>query len=185
MKSSDIRQRVDYKRTALYSQDLPESGDFGTELPYPVVLTNWNDPISGKQFVFSTFDGTDVNHWVAIGVNSSNGSLAAWQPDGSYKRVVLEDFSEPETSSFSQSGVMPVAGGSESVSHTIDPVNILSVSLMVEINTGEWIDPKQSLLSSVSYGISNMLNQTIITLDAVTSTLLVGKPYRLFIKYLK
>ena len=185
MKSSDIKQKFEYKRTALYNQDLPVGSDFGTELPYPVILTNWDDPSLGKQFVFSTFDDTTVSHWVAIGVSGSNGSLSAWQPDGSYKRVVMEDFGEPESASYSQTGTMPSSGSSETVDHSIDPSKILSVSLMVEINSGEWIDPRQSLLSGVSCGISNLLNQTVITLDAVTSALLVGTPVRLFIKYLR
>lgn len=185
MKSSDIKQTFEYKRTALYNRELPVAEDFGSETPYPVILTNWDDPVSGKQFVFSTYDGTDVKHWIAIGVDGDSGTLSAWQPDGSYKRVVMEDFGEPETRSYSQSGTMPSAGGSETVDHNIDPSNILSVSIIVEVNTGEWIDPRQSLLSGVSCGISNTLNQTAITLDSVTSTLLVGKPYRLFIRYLR
>lgn len=185
MKSSDIKQKVEYKRTALYNQELPAGNDFGIELPYPVIITNWDDSNAGKQFVFSTFDGVSVSHWVAIGVNGDDGSLSAWQPNGKYKRVVMEDFGEPETSSYSQSGTMPSVGGSETINHNIDPSKILSVSIMVEVNIGEWIDPRQSLLSGVSCGISNTLNQTIITLDNVTSTLLIGKPYRLFIRYLK
>lgn len=87
MKSSEIKQKSIFKRLAIYSRDLPSGADFGNA-PYPVITSQWNDPQVGNQIVTSTYNGTDVYHWVAIGANQSNGNLDSWDIDGVYKQVL-------------------------------------------------------------------------------------------------
>lgn len=90
-RSSDLKQHDKWERISFHSQTLPSPFDFGEETPYPIIYSCWSDPSVGEQFVFSTYDGANVKHWVAIGVDKDNGNLYAWQPDGSYRQIVFAD----------------------------------------------------------------------------------------------
>lgn len=180
MKSSDIKQKESHKRLGVYERDLPVLADFGDELPYPVILTNWDDPISGVQYVTSTCsDIGEVKHWIGVGVNKDDGTFFIWQPDGTYKEVMLKDASQPETNTTVLTGTLPSDGTTTTLNHGIDATTIVNVNLMVEISPDQWINPVYSTLNKLIIDIVNVANTTLITVP-LTSTLL-GLNFKLLI----
>lgn len=180
MKSSEIKQEDTFKRTGIFSQDLPVAEDFGDETPYPIITTNWQDPTSGVQYVFSTCsDLGEVKHWVGLGVDKDTGGLSVWQPNGTYKEVVLRDPSETSTTSTVLTGTLPSDITPMTLSHGIDTTTIVNVNLMVEINPNEWINPLYSTLNKLTVDIVNVANTTLISLP-ITSNLL-GLKFKLLI----
>lgn len=179
MKSSDLRQSAEYKRKAIHVQVLPTAVDFGEDIPYPIILSNWDDPNTGDQYVFSTYNGTDVKHWIGVGVNSTNGTLSAWQPDGSYKRVPLEDFSEPDTKFVVNTGVMPGTDDSLTVNHGVAASDILSATLLVEYTSGQWIDPSITTLSGTDVSLLHTGTSTQISLPENDSWRLTAENFKL------
>lgn len=172
MKSSDIKQKESHKRLGVYERGLPVLADFGDELPYPVILTNWDDPVSGVQYVTSTCSAMgEVKHWVGVGVNKDNGTFFIWQPDGTYKEVMLKDESEPDTTTTVLTGTLPSDATPLSIDHGIDATTIVNVNLMVEISPNQWINPIYSTLNKLTIDIVNVGTTTLITVP-LTSTLL-------------
>lgn len=86
-KSSDLVQKTEPKRLALKSQQLPEAADF-TKADSKVMMTQWDDGSGHAQLVFSTYDGTNINHWVVAGVEKDANTLDAWSGDGTYEQII-------------------------------------------------------------------------------------------------
>ncbi|QDP55686.1 MAG: hypothetical protein Tp138OMZ00d2C19078241_18 [Prokaryotic dsDNA virus sp.] len=86
-KSSELVQKTVRKRLALKPQDLPAAADF-TSAGASIIQTQWVDGSGQHQLVFSSYNGTSVNHWVSVGVNSATGNLDAWVSGGTYEQVL-------------------------------------------------------------------------------------------------
>lgn len=139
-RSSDFHQQESWKRVATHPQDLPVASDFG-DAPYPIICSCWDDIATGKQFIFSTYDGVNVDSWVAIGVNKNNDSLSYWQSDGNYKQVIsnvelnqaILDFSNTLNKEIFVNTVS--SGGNVVIDITEDGLPIFNSVLFVDIKS--------------------------------------------------
>lgn len=95
-KSSELVQKTVRKRLALKPQDLPAAADF-TSAGASIIQTQWVDGSGHHQLVFSSYDGTNVNHWVSVGTNKDTGTLDAWESDGTYEQVLKAGDVDPDS----------------------------------------------------------------------------------------